>query len=111
MTDDSRTAAFDIPSLSGGEMMSVSAGGEAFTGEITRVDTYGEKCEVERVISYTITFKHAIAGGEFEPWKAYLIEEPAGEYRLNVMESDGSVSRTENRDAPTSLEVKEAIEA
>jgi hypothetical protein len=114
MTDESRTTSFDVPSVSGGETITVTAGGKTFSGEITRVDTYGETTAVERVISYTITFKHQIAGDQWEPWKAYLIEEPAGEYHLNVVESDGSVSRTDNMDAPTDVSVeseKEAVEA
>jgi hypothetical protein len=114
MTDESRTAPFDVPSVSGDEAVTVTAGRQTFSGEITRVDEYGETTAVERVISYTITFKHQITGEQWEPWKAYLIEEPVGEYRLNVIESDGSVSRTDNMDAPTEVAVesaKEAVEA
>jgi hypothetical protein len=114
MTNESRTALFDVPTVSDGQTITVAAGGNTFSGEITRVDEYGDTTDVERVVQFNMNFKHQIGGPDWEPWKAYLIEEPADEYRLNVVESDGNVSRTDNMDAPTDISVeseKEAVEA
>lgn len=114
MAGKSRTTACDVPPVSDGQTVTVTTRDDSFTGTVTRVDTYSETTTVERVINYTITFKHEIAGEQFEPWKAYLIEEPTDEYRLNVCYSDGSVSRTENIDTLTGVSVeseKKTIEA
>lgn len=109
-----RTATLTVPAMSDSHDISVSVGDDTFSGTVTRIDLYGESTDVERVINYTITFKHHIDGETFEPWKAYLIEEPAGQYRLNVLYSDGSRSQTRNMDIPTSVSVdseKETVEA
>jgi hypothetical protein len=100
-----RTTSLDVTQIDDSHDISVSVDTDTYTGTVTRVDTYGETTDVERVINYTITFKHNIDGPDWEEWKAYLVEEPAGEYRLNVVYSEGNYSRTENKDAPTDVVV------
>lgn len=96
-----------VPSVNDRDEITVTVtANDTFGGTITRVDEYGETTDVERVINYTITFKHQIVGDEWVPWKAYLIEEPSDEYRLNVIESDGSVSRTKNYGRPATVSVE-----
>jgi archaellum component FlaF (FlaF/FlaG flagellin family) len=111
MPDESRTVSFDVPAVSDTQTITVAANGDTFSGEVTRIDTYSETTTVERVINYTITFKHHMEGDEWVPWKAYLIEEPAGIYRLNVVESDGSRSRTHNFDTLTDVTVEHTVES
>jgi hypothetical protein len=100
------TEKYAVPAVDDSHEIAVSANRETFTGTVTRVDMYGETTDVERVINYTITFKHQIDGDAWVPWKAYLVEEPAGAYRLNVVESDGHRSRTINHGRPTAVSVE-----
>ena len=96
----------EVPSVADRDEITVTVDEESFEGVVTRIDTYGETTDVERVINYTIRFKHRIAGDSYVPWKAYLIEEPTDEYRLNVVESDGSRSRTISHSTPTEVSVE-----
>lgn len=79
--------------------------GETFDGPVTRIDTYGDTTDVERVIQFNISYKHYIDGPDWKPWKAYLIEEPAGIYRLNVVYYNEDASRTRNCTGPSEIEI------
>ncbi|RRJ28970.1 hypothetical protein [Halocatena pleomorpha] len=78
----------------------------ALKGGILSLVQDSDTVAVERVVQFNMTFKHRIDGPEWEPWKAYLIEEPEGRYRLNVVESEGDVSRTINHPAPSEIVVE-----
>lgn len=98
-TNTDRLVAIDVGTVDKDDTITVTVDGETFTGPVTRIDTYGPTTDVERVVQFNMNFKHHIDGPEWVPWKAYLIEEPAGRYRLNVVESEGNVSRTINQPA------------
>ena len=87
-----------IQELDVGDVITLTIGSDSgetsISGSVKAIDTYTDKVEPERVVHISIRLKLDIDGGEWEAWKAYLIEEPAGEYRVNVMQSDGSGSRT-----------------
>lgn len=103
-----RTIETDIGELTDDHEITVRVGEETFTGPVTRIDTYGDSTDVERVVQFNISYKHRINGG-WEPWKVYLVEEPAGVYRANLVLYNGeeSNSRTRNLDAPDEIEISE----
>lgn len=99
-----RTVQRDIPELTDDHEITVAVDGETFQGPVVRVDTYGDTTDVERVVQFNMTYKHHIDGPDWEPWKAYLVEEQAGYYRVNVVLFDGDKSRTRNLDTPVKIE-------
>jgi hypothetical protein len=103
--NDDRIIRQDIPELSDNYEITARAEGETFAGSVTRIDTYGDTTDVERVVQFNMSFKHHIDGPDWVPWKAYLVEEPTGCYRINVILYNGSRSRTRNLDAPDDIDV------
>lgn len=100
-----RAVSVDLGAINEDNEITVSVGDETFSGRVTRIDTYSDAVDVERVIQFNISFKQYLDEPEWEPWKAYLVEEPAEIYRVNVVLSDGSKSRTRNLDAPNEIVV------
>lgn len=102
-----RTIEMDIGELTDDHEITVRVGDETFTGPVTRIDTYGESTDVERVVQYNISYKHKINGPGWEPWKAYLTEEPAGYYRVNLVLYNGAESKSRSRtlDQPDEIEI------
>lgn len=95
MSDESEPVPLSVPPLEPGDELRVTAGGDTFGGQVARVDTY-DSSDVERVVEFIMRSKPQINGPDWVPWKGYLVEEPAGEYRANIVLSDGerSTSRT-----------------
>lgn len=98
--DTDRLVALNIPELTEDHEITATVDGEMFNGPVIRIDTYSSAVDVERVVQFNISYKHYIDGPEWEPWKAYLVEEPAGIYRLNIVYFNGDASRTRNCTAP-----------
>jgi DNA-binding transcriptional ArsR family regulator len=102
MTDDGREAAHalrddGIPRFGIRDTVSVLVDGEAYTGSVRSVDTYGDTTDVERVVTIAFNVKHEIDESDgWVPWKGFLVEEPASEYRFNLLESNGQGVRTLN---------------
>lgn len=89
--------AITVPQFEIDDTVTVLVNDETHTGWVTNVDKYGETTAVERVVSIRYTFKHEVEGEEgWVPWKGYLIEEPAGEFRFNLLKTDGQGIRTKN---------------
>lgn len=95
----------DIPELTEEHELAVTVGNETFSGPVVRIDIYGDSTDVERVVQFNMSYKHYIDGPGWEPWKAYLVEEPAGSYRVNVVLFNGDKSRTRNLDAPDKIDI------
>lgn len=102
---DDRTIRHDMPEIADDDRISITVKGETFTGPITRIDTYGETTDVERVVQFNTSFKYRIDGPDWEPWKVYLIEEPAGVYRVNLVLYNGEISRSRTLDQPDEINV------
>ena len=102
-----RTIKRDIPELTDNHELTLTVGEETFSGPVTRIDTYGDSTAVERVVQFNTSFKHQLDGPEWEPWKVYLVEEPAGYYRANLVLFNGEKSRSRNLDAPEEIDVQE----
>lgn len=102
-----RTIERDIGELTEDYKITVTVGDETFAGPVTRIDTYSDAVDVERVVQFNMSYKHRINGPDWEPWKAYLVEEPAGIYRANLILYNGeeSKSRSRNLDAPDEIVV------
>lgn len=100
-----RTVQRDNPELTDDHEITVRAEGETFSGPVSRVDTYSDSVDVERVVRFNMSFKHHIDGPDWEPWKGYLIEEPADTYRVNVVLFNSDKSRTRNLDQPDEIEI------
>lgn len=99
-----RTIQKDIAGLDDHEI-TITVGDETFSGPVTRIDTYGDSTDVERVVQFNMSFKHQIDGSDWTPWKVYLVEEPAGYYRANFVLYNGDKSRSRNLDAPDEIDV------
>lgn len=102
-----RTIETDIEELTESHEITVQTEGETFSGPVTRIDTYGDTTDVERVVQFNMNYKHKINGPDWEEWKAYLVEEPAGVYRANLMYYNGTASRSRNLDAPDDISISE----
>jgi hypothetical protein len=63
-----------------------------------------------RVVQFNPTVKQQIDGPDWTPWKVYLVEEPAGVYRTNLVLSDGSKSRSRTLDQPDEIDVAHSSE-
>lgn len=100
-----RTIETDIGELTDGHEITLTVGRETFSGPVTRIDPYSDAVDVERVVQFNPSFKHRISGPDWVPWKAYLIEEPTGFYRANLVLFNGDKSRTRNLDAPDEIVV------
>lgn len=100
-----RTVETDIDELTDDYEITVWAEGEAFSGSVARIDTYSDSTDVERVIQFNMNYKHYIDGPDWEPWKAYLVEEPAGVYRVNLVLYNGDASTSRNLDAPDEISI------
>lgn len=100
-----RTVQRAIPKLTEEHEITVRAEGETFSGPVVRIDAYSDSVDVNRVVQFNITYKHHIDGTDWEPWKVYLIEEPADCYRVNVVLYNGDKSRTHNLDQPDEIEI------
>ncbi|WP_248910053.1 hypothetical protein [Halocatena marina] len=103
-----RTVYQDIPTLTDGHEITIVVSDETFTGPVGRVDTYGDSVAVERVVQFNMNYKHRIDGPSWTPWKAYLIEEPAECYRINVVLYNGQASRTRTLDAPDEIHIRQS---
>lgn len=103
--NDDRIIRQDIPNLTDNHEITVRVGEETYTGSVTRIDTYSDSADVERAVQFNMSFKHRIDGPDWELWKAYLIEEPAGCYRVNVVLYDGGKSRTRNLAQPDEIDI------
>lgn len=103
--DPDRLVEYDIGEITPDHTIAATVDDETFTGPVARIDTYGGTTDVERVIQFNISYKHYIDGPDWEPWKAYLVEEPAGIYRLNVVLYNGEASRTRNCTAPSDITI------
>lgn len=101
-----RTVNRDISMLTDNHEIEIVVSDETFTGLVTRVDTYGNSVAVERVVQFNMNYKHHIDGPGWTPWKAYLIEEPAERYRINVILYNGQASRTRTLDAPDEIDIR-----
>lgn len=100
-----RAVSVDLGDINKDNAITVSVSDETFSGPVTRIDSYSDGVDVERVIQFNISFKQYLDGPEWEPWKVYLVKEPAGVYRANLMLYDGEKSRTRNLDAPDEIVV------
>lgn len=100
-----RTIQRDLPEMTDDDEITLSVGDETFIGRVRRIETYGKTTDVERVVQFNMNFKHQIDGPDWAPWKAYLVEEPAGVYRANLVLSDGSTSRSRNLAQPDEIDV------
>lgn len=103
--DTSRLTSLDLPELIEDHQLIATVDGETFSGPVVRIDTYGDTVDVERVVQFNMNYKHRIDGPDWEPWKAYLIEEPVGIYRLNMVYYNGDASRTRNCTAPSEINI------
>lgn len=103
--DPDRLVEYDIGEITKDHTITTGVDGETFSGPVTRIDSYGDTTDVERVVQFNMSYKHYIDGPDWEPWKAYLVEEPAGIYRLNVVFYNGEASRTRNCTGPSEITV------
>lgn len=103
--NDDRSVRLDLPELTDNHEIMLRVGDETWSGPVTRIDTYGDTTDVERVVQFNPSFKHQIPGPDWEPWKVYLVEEPAGVYRANLVLFNGEISRSRNLDQPDEIDV------
>lgn len=101
-----RRIRLDLGPIAKDDGITATMADETFSGPVTRIDTYGDTVDVERVVQFNMSYKHKIDGPDWEPWRAYLVEEPAGIYRLNILLHNGDVSRSRNLDAPDEIVVE-----
>ncbi len=103
--DTDRLVSLDLGVIDKDDTITAAVEDEIFTGPVAGIDTYGETVDVECVIQFNMNYKHRIDGPDWEPWKGFLIEEPAGIYRLNVVLYNGEASRTRNCTGPSDITI------
>lgn len=109
VNDTSRISRLDVPAVESNDKIVAVAEGARYRGSVTRVDRYGETTDVERVVEFRLSDGHQPEEG-WELWKAYVVEEPAGIYRVTALENqlDGPGKRSIHLDAPSEIVVEQA---
>lgn len=108
VNDTTRLSALSVPTVAPDtHEVTITAENETYAGPVTRVDTYSDSVDVERVVQFRLTEGHQPQDG-WELWRGYFVEEPEGIYRVTIQESqiDESGKRSMHLSGPDAIDIR-----